>query len=62
MRVRHAYPDMPLNVGNCHLFPELVNRSNQIIADAANHDHGGNGPHDEYWHLHVLLLRPGSKR
>jgi hypothetical protein len=32
-----------------------VNGSNQIIADAADHDDGWDGPQDKYWHLRFLL-------
>lgn len=28
-----------------------MNLSNQIIADAADHDHGRDGLHDKYWQL-----------
>jgi hypothetical protein len=34
----------------------LVNNANQVIADAADNDHGRDGPEQKNWHLRFLLV------
>src|SRR4051812_40638902 len=36
----------------------LVNGTKEIIADASDHDHGRDGPKQQYWHVRLLLICP----
>jgi hypothetical protein len=31
-----------------------LDSTKQIIADASEHDHRRDGPHDKYWHFRLL--------
>jgi hypothetical protein len=35
---------------------QLVNSTNQIVSDAADNDHGRDGPEHQNWHVRLLLI------